>query len=350
MSPNCGSCTTRRRGSRRPTERRRSGDSDGDPRYRRAVRCPGSRSCCCRRLLAARARSPSKQEKTTETTRKLAGVLRRSSSSATRSRERLKHIAATRRHQAARQLDVGRRAACRSRATTKSSRRPRSEGWTYDIDCRDGMKQRADALFAQYTKTELRARPGVQRSDRCRPMASRPMPASRSRAPEDAVEVEVGAKGLDHHGRACCSSMTMRRATCAWSATIRPQRLELAKLDREEPDVRERADDSAPVPVERATRSAPAGGSAGCAAGRLPADGHRRCPDARAVERCRARGRRRRQQSPVRHHVDRDGHGDGRRHGRAAGDRRRAAPRCAARGRRRGCGSRCSSGSRRRSW
>ncbi len=26
------------------------------------------------------------------------------------------------------------------------------EAWTFDIDCRDNMKQRADALFAQYAK------------------------------------------------------------------------------------------------------------------------------------------------------------------------------------------------------
>jgi hypothetical protein len=52
------------------------------------------------------------------------------------------------------------------------------QAWTYDIDCRDGMKQRADALFAQYKKTSAEVRP-----------------------PEDAVEVTVGAKALDHHGR-----------------------------------------------------------------------------------------------------------------------------------------------------
>src|SRR5690242_17553933 len=27
------------------------------------------------------------------------------------------------------------------------------EYWTFDLDCRDGMKQRADALFAQYKST-----------------------------------------------------------------------------------------------------------------------------------------------------------------------------------------------------
>src|SRR5512139_2489697 len=28
-----------------------------------------------------------------------------------------------------------------------------SEFWTFDVDCRDGMKQRADKLFAQYRAT-----------------------------------------------------------------------------------------------------------------------------------------------------------------------------------------------------
>ena len=31
--------------------------------------------------------------------------------------------------------------------------------WTFDIDCRDGMKQRADALFAQYRETAGEAAP-----------------------------------------------------------------------------------------------------------------------------------------------------------------------------------------------
>src|SRR5262249_30448488 len=73
---------------------------------------------------------------------------------------------------------------------------PEPEYWTFDIDCRDGMKQRADALFAQYRddSSEAVARyatldAGVGKSD-----------AGVARPPEPAVNVAVGAKGLDHHG------------------------------------------------------------------------------------------------------------------------------------------------------
>lgn len=74
------------------------------------------------------------------------------------------------------------------------------EYWTYDIDCRDNMKQRADALFAQYTRTsgELVAQYD-QMSD-----AGLVKPTDAGIAikrPDDAVEVEVGAKALDHHGQ-----------------------------------------------------------------------------------------------------------------------------------------------------
>lgn len=74
------------------------------------------------------------------------------------------------------------------------------EYWTFDIDCRDGMKQRADGLFAQYKATseelvqQYNARPdaGVQK-----PSDAGPPP----HPPEPAIEVAVGAKGLDHHGQ-----------------------------------------------------------------------------------------------------------------------------------------------------
>jgi hypothetical protein len=74
------------------------------------------------------------------------------------------------------------------------------EYWTYDIDCRDNMKQRADALFAQYTKTsgELVAQYD-QMSDAGLVKASDAGVVIKR--PDDAVEVEVGAKALDHHGQ-----------------------------------------------------------------------------------------------------------------------------------------------------
>jgi hypothetical protein len=74
------------------------------------------------------------------------------------------------------------------------------EYWTYDFDCRDGMKQRADALFEQYRtgSTEmvqqynaLADAGGIKPNDAGIP----------THAPEGAQEVAVGAKGLDHHGQ-----------------------------------------------------------------------------------------------------------------------------------------------------
>jgi len=72
--------------------------------------------------------------------------------------------------------------------------------WTFDVDCRDGMKQRADALFAQYkaTSRELVERYGALADAG----AIKPSDAGvATHAPEAAVEVFVGAKGLDHHGQ-----------------------------------------------------------------------------------------------------------------------------------------------------
>lgn len=71
--------------------------------------------------------------------------------------------------------------------------------WTYDIDCRDGMKQRADALFAQYKKTSAEL---VEAYNAAADAGIKPTDAGVAvRPPEDAVEVTVGAKALDHHGR-----------------------------------------------------------------------------------------------------------------------------------------------------
>jgi len=75
-----------------------------------------------------------------------------------------------------------------------------TEIWSFDIDCRDGMKQRADALFAQYraTSRELVQHYGALADAG----AVKPTDAGvASRPPEPAVDVFVGAKGLDHHGQ-----------------------------------------------------------------------------------------------------------------------------------------------------
>jgi hypothetical protein len=75
-----------------------------------------------------------------------------------------------------------------------------TEYWTYDFDCRDGMKQRADALFEQY-RTESSA--NVQKYNELSDAgAIKPTDAGIViHAPESAGEVAVGAKGLDHHGQ-----------------------------------------------------------------------------------------------------------------------------------------------------
>ena len=75
------------------------------------------------------------------------------------------------------------------------------EYWTFDFDCRDGMKQRADALFAQYKATSAElveayngaadAQGGIKPTDA----------GVVAHAPDPAIEVDVGAKALDHHGQ-----------------------------------------------------------------------------------------------------------------------------------------------------
>jgi hypothetical protein len=75
-----------------------------------------------------------------------------------------------------------------------------SEYWTFDFDCRDGMKQRADALFAQYKSGS------TDMVDQYNALSDagqiKPTDAGIAiHAPSPAVEVDVGAKGLDHHGQ-----------------------------------------------------------------------------------------------------------------------------------------------------
>jgi hypothetical protein len=86
------------------------------------------------------------------------------------------------------------------------------EYWTFDFDCRDGMKQRADALFKQYTETSADL---VQQYNAYTDAAPKESSIKRDagvkdkdagidapqRAPEAASEVMVGLKGLDHHGQ-----------------------------------------------------------------------------------------------------------------------------------------------------
>jgi hypothetical protein len=72
------------------------------------------------------------------------------------------------------------------------------ESWTFDLDCRDSMKQKADALFAQYRQSSRENVEHHARSD----AGSKPRDGSAETfTPAEAVDVSVGANGLDHHGR-----------------------------------------------------------------------------------------------------------------------------------------------------
>jgi hypothetical protein len=74
------------------------------------------------------------------------------------------------------------------------------EFWTFDIDCRDGMKQRADALFAQYKASsadQILHYEALSDAGAIKPGDA----GAVLHAPGPAVEVSVGAKGLDHHGQ-----------------------------------------------------------------------------------------------------------------------------------------------------
>lgn len=88
---------------------------------------------------------------------------------------------------------------------------PQPEYWTFDFDCRDGMKQRADALFAQYTRTSAELVEQYNGAADAGPQPGGKRDAgvhdkdagvdAPQRAPEAASEVMVGLKGLDHHGQ-----------------------------------------------------------------------------------------------------------------------------------------------------
>ena len=80
-----------------------------------------------------------------------------------------------------------------------------AQKWTFDLDCRDGMQTRAEALFEQYTRTSAEA---VERAAAtpASERGTRPERPERPERPDNepqgllAREVPVGARGLDHHG------------------------------------------------------------------------------------------------------------------------------------------------------
>ena len=102
------------------------------------------------------------------------------------------------------------------------------EYWTWDADCRDGAKQRADALFAQYTNDSAAM---VQQYNALSDAGIKPTDAGYvMHAPSGAIEVQVGAKGLDHHGQGLI--FVDDDAPC-YVRVVGPdatRRLELAKL------------------------------------------------------------------------------------------------------------------------
>jgi hypothetical protein len=143
-------------------------------------------------------RAATKQEKPAEPTRKLAGVYPESfKCESIVTLEVLGQLLGG----TARQLDGamtpprGIAAPCSYELTGQAP-----EYWTFDFDCRDGMKQRADALFAQYsTDSSANVQKYNQLSDAG---AIKPTDAGIViHAPESSAEVAVGAKGLDHHGQ-----------------------------------------------------------------------------------------------------------------------------------------------------
>ena len=154
---------------------------------------------------------PTKHEKSAEPTRKLAGVYPESfKCESIVTLEVLGQLLGG----TVRQLDGamtpprGIAAPCSYEVTTqapeieRASERSRAGTtyWTFDFDCRDGMKQRADALFAQYS---MDSSANVQKYNELSDAgAIKPTDAGIViHAPESSAEVAVGAKGLDHHGQ-----------------------------------------------------------------------------------------------------------------------------------------------------
>lgn len=122
--------------------------------------------------------------------------------------------APTRRVESAASSTNGMASPCNYLATRAGAAAP--EAWTFDMDCRDNMLTRANALFAQYERTSAEL-VGMAANAKADPEAARPAPAPASGAggggtagsapdkprgkPELAREVDVGARGLDHHGQ-----------------------------------------------------------------------------------------------------------------------------------------------------
>lgn len=73
------------------------------------------------------------------------------------------------------------------------------EYWTFDFDCRDNMKQTADALFAQYSQTNSDRIAQFNAATDAGVLPGKPDANVAVVAPGAAHEVEVGARALDHN-------------------------------------------------------------------------------------------------------------------------------------------------------
>lgn len=75
--------------------------------------------------------------------------------------------------------------------------------YQYDFDCRDGYKQRADALFKQYKEQNVARIEEYNRVSDAGPPTKAPKGAEDAavemRQPSPSSEVAVGSKGLDHN-------------------------------------------------------------------------------------------------------------------------------------------------------
>ncbi|MGE0550130.1 MAG: hypothetical protein AB7O24_23805 [Kofleriaceae bacterium] len=106
------------------------------------------------------------------------------------------------------------------------------EYWTFDIDCRASMKRTADALFAQYKRTSaelIEQYNGVSDAG-IKDVKPDDAGVRPSRVPEPAVEVAVGAKGLDHHGQGLIFIDDDAPCYVRIVGPDAPRRLELAKM------------------------------------------------------------------------------------------------------------------------
>lgn len=199
MSRSCASSTTPRRASPRPTDR----FATGVHRHVRDTVSPVRRYLVLVTLVAACSGEGSASkpaDKSTDPERKLAGVFpdRFQCESILKPEQVAELLGAVKANKldSAMSTPKGIPQPCNYEVVMQSA----LEYWTFDFDCRDRMKERADALFAQYKRTSAEL---VQQYDQMSDAGMvKPTDAGIVvKRPDDAVEVQVGAKALDHHGQ-----------------------------------------------------------------------------------------------------------------------------------------------------